>query len=66
LGSAEESAYRPFSYIDPHEYATSLVVFPSEGIATTTKEEICNFEMAQESRDAAVLIASGNPTMMLQ
>jgi hypothetical protein len=66
LGSAEEFAYRPFSYIDPHEFATSLVVFPSKGIATTTKEEICNVEMAKELRDAAVLIASGNPTMILQ
>jgi hypothetical protein len=66
LGSGEEFAYRPFSYIDPHEFATSLVVFPSKGIATTTKKEICNVEMAQELRDAAVLIASGNPTMMLQ
>jgi hypothetical protein len=66
LGSGEESEYRPFSYIDPHQYATSLVVFPSEGIATTAKEEICNVEMAQELRDAAVLIASGNPTIMLQ
>jgi hypothetical protein len=66
LGSGEESAFRPFCYIDPHEYATSLAVFPSIGIATTTKEEICNVEMAQELRDAAVLIASGNPTMMLQ
>jgi hypothetical protein len=40
--------------------------FQSKGIATTTKEEICDVEMAQESRDAAVLIASGKPTMMLQ
>ncbi len=52
--------------IDPHSYATSFVVFPSKGIATSTKEEICNVEMAEELRDAAVLIASENPQTMLQ
>jgi hypothetical protein len=41
-------------------------VFPSKGIANSAKEEICTVEMAEEFRDAAVLIASENPQMMLQ
>jgi hypothetical protein len=45
--------------IDPHSYATSLVVFRSKGIATSTKEEICNVEMAEEFRDAVVLRERG-------